>query len=430
MSQPTQEQFDAFVAEFQRLQAKFTSTTTELEQLKLEKVQLEQRLTNPQPDMRRMVESIIDHTDRLTQSIQPFVVSSSRKTFPLTLDNFDGSKDNLIPWLSDVELKLTVSHIPGEEWSLWTRTALKGIAKQHIENHIELLQNQGKSMDWNTMKKLLIERFIPKSLHLVLRDKLLQLRQSGSDISNYIHQFQTIANQLDKGIAVDDLIYYFSRGLRSQTKQHVYLANPRTLQAAIDLALSFENAASSSHPTPMELGRFRPRRTWHPASKEFTVPQRDYRQARSSSTSSFRRTSSRPTNQGMPKSISFSYFNRTRSNPGNRPFHRELPGRTYSQNRRFYRGSGNFRWHNGVNEHQGGRNYGRPYLYAKRFGYQPRQGTQSFNYLSQNSNSQNLSNLPSNSASTTNFPPCAEFHNGSNQGNFEGSRTTGAWNRQ
>ena len=70
----------------------------------------------------------------------------------------------------DVELKAKVNQISEEEFGLWTRTALRGLAKQHIER-LELTE-------WTEIKASLTQRFVPKNQNLVLRSKL---HENGSD---------------------------------------------------------------------------------------------------------------------------------------------------------------------------------------------------------------------------------------------------------
>jgi len=143
----------------------------------------------------------------------------------------------------DVELKAKVNQIPEEEFGLWARTALRGLAKQHIER-LELTE-------WTEIKASLTQRFVPKNQNLVLRSKLLNLHENGSDISGYIHEFQILHAQLTDTISQNDLIFYFLKGLRSACKQHVYLQTVATLDEAMQLALNFENSNLSGN--SMEL---------------------------------------------------------------------------------------------------------------------------------------------------------------------------------
>jgi len=166
----------------------------------------------------------------------------SKKAFPLHLDTFDGAQ-SLPQWIMDVELKAAVNQIPESEFGLWARTALKGLAKQHIER-LGLTE-------WKEIKASLTQRFVPKNLNLVLRSKLLNLHQVSSDISGYIHEFQVLLAQLTDAISQSDLIFYFLKGLRPACKQHVYLQSVASLDEAMQLSLNFENANLSG--ATMEL---------------------------------------------------------------------------------------------------------------------------------------------------------------------------------
>ena len=74
-------------------------------------------------------ESIAKQSESLSANV---VRAQSKKGFPLNLDTFDGSQ-SLPQWIMDLELKAAVNQIPENEFGLWARTALKGLAKQHIE---------------------------------------------------------------------------------------------------------------------------------------------------------------------------------------------------------------------------------------------------------------------------------------------------------
>ena len=201
--------------------------------------QLMQQQQAQQTMMLKGFEAVLKQSESFSANL---VKSNARRTFPLTLETFDGSQ-SLPQWIMDVELKAKVNQIPEEEFGLWAQTALRGLAKQHLES-LELTE-------WSEIKASLTQRFVPKNQNLVLRSKLLNLHENGSDISGYIHEFQILHAQLTDTISQNDLIFYFLKGLRSACKQHVYLQTVASLDEAMQLALHFENSNLSGN--SMEL---------------------------------------------------------------------------------------------------------------------------------------------------------------------------------
>ena len=88
--------------------------------------QLMQQQQAQQTMMLKGFEAVLKQSENFSANL---VKSNARRTFPLTLETFDGSQ-SLPQWIMDVELK---DQIPEEEFGLWARTALSGLAKQHIE---------------------------------------------------------------------------------------------------------------------------------------------------------------------------------------------------------------------------------------------------------------------------------------------------------
>ena len=192
----------------------------------------------------KMAEHLINHTDSLSQNLAR---TNTVRKFPLSLDTYDGSK-NLQNWIVDTDLKLEVSGIEEEEKGLWARTALKGLAKQHVE-HKNL-------RSWEEIQAGLHERFVPQNQHIILRDRLLRLRQQGNDVSSYIHEFQMNSSLFDEETqpTETDLVFFFMKGLRNACRTHLFIAKVRTLSAAMQLALDFENSTlNANQATEMDL---------------------------------------------------------------------------------------------------------------------------------------------------------------------------------
>jgi hypothetical protein len=228
------------------------------------------------------------------------LTASAAKTPSISISNYDGSKHAylLLQWFAELELKLTACHVPQTEWGLWARIHCVGLAKQALES--------ASATAWEDVQRVLKERFLPRSVDISLRDKLFFLRQRGTDINAYLHDFDVLRLQLAHKPAELDLAYYFIRGLRDDCRRHVKLAEPQTLADAVRLALQFENVLATETTTaqPMALDSIQRKHSHHRHKASTSRPQRHSSpssQRSSSASSSSSRSSKHSSGSGQDR---------------------------------------------------------------------------------------------------------------------------------
>ena len=126
---------------------------------------LMQNQQSQQTLLMKVLEAMCKQNETLTTNV---LRVNSKKAFTLHLDTFDGAQ-SLPQWIMDVELKAAVNQLPESEFGLWARTALKGLAKQHIER-LGLTE-------WKEIKAGLTQRFVPKNLNFSIYIKLVRIFQ-------------------------------------------------------------------------------------------------------------------------------------------------------------------------------------------------------------------------------------------------------------
>ncbi|GMF22820.1 unnamed protein product [Phytophthora fragariaefolia] len=89
----------------------------------------------------------------------------------------------------------------------------------------------GAPKTWQLFKAKLRERFRPKDFEYNLRDRLFQLKQYG-----------TMMSQSELEISEMEKRFYFQNGLRSETAKKVKELSPRFLHEVIEIATNFEFA--------------------------------------------------------------------------------------------------------------------------------------------------------------------------------------------
>jgi hypothetical protein len=112
--------------------------------------------------------------------------------------------------------------------------------------------------NFNDFRTQLQKRFTPVDEALEARYKLRSLRQKGS-AKEYTDHFNAIILPLRNSNA-DDLIFAYVAGLKEKVRQHVLAARPRTLEDAMELAVSLDRDLwqSAKHTSQSPRGGFFP----------------------------------------------------------------------------------------------------------------------------------------------------------------------------
>jgi len=112
---------------------------------------------------------------------------------------------------------------------------------------------------WEELKEALVAQFRRRELSQNARVLLDQLRQQGS-LARYVEEFRRLLLKAHD-MAEADRVHSFTRGLRPETRRWVQISRPETLDDAVRVAFSVEDAviesSSKTDPDPMEVAMMR-----------------------------------------------------------------------------------------------------------------------------------------------------------------------------
>jgi hypothetical protein len=125
--------------------------------------------------------------------------------------------------------------------------------------------------------KELRSAFEPINSVLVIRRKIRALKQEQS-VQQYVYEFRNLVGQV-QDMSEDDMISNFIEGLRDNVRLELHYRAPKSLDEAVKLAVSFDDARGKSiideskyygvplgsSSTPMELGNYQ--RSWNANGK-------------------------------------------------------------------------------------------------------------------------------------------------------------------
>jgi hypothetical protein len=192
---------------------------------------------------------------------------------PAKPEFFHGTGDatRVRQWTFEVDTYFAAAGTPTAARVPFAATLLRGSALLWWQSLGEA-QRPG---DWETFKQALIAYHQPQGATAAARDSLARLTQRAS-VAQYAKTFRELALNVPD-ITDAEKLDRFKRGLKTDVRLHVALANPGTFEAAVAIANQVddilfsnrrgyrENAHATqppqrSQPTPMELGSLERRR--------------------------------------------------------------------------------------------------------------------------------------------------------------------------
>ena len=183
---------------------------------------------------------------------------------------FEGKRDSLAveTWLYQVDVYLNLLQVANPNMVIddetrvaFATTLLKGNAANWWFMLVQAGQAPGQ---WENFKVALRGEFVPQDSERRNRDKLRNLRQTGS-VAGYLTTFRNLVIGIP-GMNEDEKLDRFCSGLKNEVKLEVLKANPVDLNAAAQIALNVDNAfygagmfsrgsqSGSAGPAPMEIG--------------------------------------------------------------------------------------------------------------------------------------------------------------------------------
>jgi len=167
----------------------------------------------------------------------------------LQLPVYDG-KEDLSAWISELTIKFTaLGIIQDAERIAWCKTALSGVALQHVQMLTDPEGDQPITT-WTALMRALEDRFIPKNQCFYLREKLAELKQKSGDIQRYLYDFNALTAKINAtkvgnnsgALSEVEKMYAFLQGLHPKTKQAMLQKNPTDLARLVELTLIHEQA--------------------------------------------------------------------------------------------------------------------------------------------------------------------------------------------
>ncbi|KAI3629418.1 hypothetical protein MIR68_012547, partial [Amoeboaphelidium protococcarum] len=157
----------------------------------------------------------------------------------LKLPEYDGT-GNLNSWLDMVENSLRAA--PG---NVSSETAIRHAARYLRGGAWEWFRKRTKDgnfpfADWGEFADELKRKFLVGSYDDVIRRQMKGLKQRGS-VLRYVKEFRALEGQIDN-MTEADRIFYFKDGLKHATRGEVEYRRPLTLEDAIDIAQSYDDA--------------------------------------------------------------------------------------------------------------------------------------------------------------------------------------------
>lgn len=196
----------------------------------LDPQQLLQALQNQQARMEQMEQVIRSMATQPAPASQ--VNSGSFK--PVKPQTFNGApRANADAWIFEMEQYFAVTNMAPDTQTPYAVAFLRDMAstwwRSVVRQKPELLR-----VNWATFKEQLLTRFRPIEASKTARTMLNTLKQTGT-VSDYCNTFFRQLQLIDD-MAMADQIDRFTRGLKFSIAQEVDMHDPKTLEAAMNLA--------------------------------------------------------------------------------------------------------------------------------------------------------------------------------------------------
>jgi hypothetical protein len=155
----------------------------------------------------------------------------SKSTEPLDADD----------WLRTIENKLEYAGVGANEKVLYATHFLAGAARAWREN-VRAMQLEGQVMTWEAFKTKFRKAHIPSGLIKIMRDKLLNLKQGGMSVPEYLDKFTTWGRYAPNDIDTDEKKRErFLNGLQEELQTYLVAVHYPDLEAMVDAAIMVED---------------------------------------------------------------------------------------------------------------------------------------------------------------------------------------------
>jgi hypothetical protein len=223
-------------------------------------------------------------------------------------------------WLHTIENKLKYEGVGENEKVLYATHFLAGAVGAWWEN-VRAMQPEGQVMTWKAFKTKFRKAHIPSRLIKIMRDKFLNLKQSGMSVTEYLNKFTTWGRYAPNDIDMDEKKRErFMNGLQEDLQPYLVAVPDNDLEALVDAAIMVEDknkAARESRKrrTMSQGGSSSQRSRSMPPSRSAPPPQRFASQAPRPNNPNRQYPSNCPTS-GNPSGGNRNTFNLTNRSQG------------------------------------------------------------------------------------------------------------------
>ncbi|GJR24543.1 reverse transcriptase domain-containing protein [Tanacetum coccineum] len=154
--------------------------------------------------------------------------------------NFKGTEGvvGLTQWLEKMESVFHISNCTVACQVKFATCTLQGNALTWWNSHVRAVRHDiAYAMPWKTLKKMMTDKYCPRSEIKKLETKMWNLKVKGTDVMSYNQRFQELALMCDRMFPEEsDVVEKYFSGLPDMIHGSVKALKPKTMQEAIEFA--------------------------------------------------------------------------------------------------------------------------------------------------------------------------------------------------
>ncbi|GJS13819.1 putative reverse transcriptase domain-containing protein [Tanacetum coccineum] len=144
----------------------------------------------------------------------------------------------LIQWLEKMESVFHISNYTIACQVKFATCTLQGNALTWWNSHVQVVGHDiAYSMPWKTLKKMMIDKYCPRSEIKKLETEMWNLKVKGTDVLSYNQRFQELALMCDRMFPEEsDVVEKYAGGLPDMIHGSMKASKPKTMQEVIEFA--------------------------------------------------------------------------------------------------------------------------------------------------------------------------------------------------
>ncbi|GKE08563.1 putative reverse transcriptase domain-containing protein, partial [Tanacetum coccineum] len=154
--------------------------------------------------------------------------------------NFKGIEGvvGLIQWLEKMESVFHINNCTVTCQVKFATCTLQGNALTWWNSHVRVVGHDvAYAMPWKTLKKMMIDKYCPRSEIKKLETEMWNLKVKGTDVLSYNQRFQELALMCDRMFPEEsDVVEKYAGGLPDMIHGSMKASKPKTMQEVIEFA--------------------------------------------------------------------------------------------------------------------------------------------------------------------------------------------------